>query len=116
MIIRERINPYPNDRLFSDSTEQKIKQLESDFEELNDRLNKFDVNSILAENVIKEENDKKLQDLKSEIHSRIDTLQYQVDLDCAGGLSIEEKINETINEKISKQEKLVKLALISRFI
>jgi hypothetical protein len=36
MIIREKINPYqyPNDRLFSDSTEQKIKQLESDFEEL----------------------------------------------------------------------------------
>ena len=110
MIIRERINPYPNDRLFSDSTEQKIKQLESDFEELNDRLNKFDVNSVLAENVIKEENDKKLQELKSEVHSRIDTLQYQVD--CGGSLLVEEKINE----KISKQEKLVKLALISRFI
>ena len=110
MIIRERINPYPNDRLFSNSTEQKIKQLESDFEELNDKLNRFDVNSVLTENVIKEENDKKLQELKSEVHNRIDKLQYQ--MDCGGSLLVEEKINE----KISKQEKLVKLALISRFI
>lgn len=91
MIIRERINSYPNDRLFSDSTEQKIKQLESDFEKLNDKLNRFDVNSILTENIIKEENDKKLQELKSEVHNRIDTLQYQIDLDCSGGLSINEK-------------------------
>lgn len=110
MIIRERINPYPNDRLFSDSTEQKIKQLESDFEKLNNKLNKIDVNSILAENEIKEENDKKLQELKSEVHNRINTLQNQIDIE--GGLFIEEKINE----KISKHEKLVKLALISRFI
>jgi DNA anti-recombination protein RmuC len=112
MIIREKINPYqyPNDRLFSDSTEQKIKQLESDFEELNDKLNRFDVSSVLAENEIKEENDKKLQDLKNEVHHRIDTLQNL--MDCGGSLLVEEKINE----KISKQEKLVKLALISRFI
>lgn len=106
MIITGKITPYTEDRLFLDSTEQKIKQLESDFEELNVRLNKFDVNSVISENIIKEENVKKLQELKNEVHDRIDNLQSQIDW----------KGNSIIEEKLSKQEKLVKLALISRFI
>lgn len=105
MVISE-IHTYPKDRLFSVSTEQEIKKLESDFKGLKDELNRFDVNSILTENSIKEETDKKLQGLKAEIEDKINTLKNQINC----------KDNSLIEEKISKQEKLVKLALISRFI
>lgn len=105
MVISE-INTYPKDILFSVSTEQEIKKLESDFKGLKDELNIFDVNSILTENAIKEETDKKLQGLKAEIEDKINILKNQINC----------KDNSWIEEKICKQEKLVKLALISRFI